>query len=83
MTSTPSTRRQLDGVALWYIMHPTHWLICAQVLRLDRWVEPDCRLVLLRAHVGLRLLGRLIICSDRTGSTSLNDPSADDRWGRQ
>ena len=25
--STPSTRRRLDGVA-----HPTHWLICAQVL---------------------------------------------------
>jgi hypothetical protein len=28
MTSTPSTRRQLDGVTL---AHPTHWLICAQV----------------------------------------------------
>ena len=38
MTSTPSTRRQLDGVALWSIaarssqhVHPTHCLICAQV----------------------------------------------------
>ena len=29
MTSTPSTRRQLDGVA---VKHPTHWLIYAQVL---------------------------------------------------
>ena len=27
MTSTPSTRRQLDGVTR---AHPTHWLICAQ-----------------------------------------------------
>ena len=26
MTSTPSTRRQHDGV-----VHPTHWLMCAQV----------------------------------------------------
>ena len=29
--STPSTRRQLDGVGV----HPTHWLICAQVREAD------------------------------------------------
>ena len=43
MTSTPSTRRQLDGVALWSIaarssqhVHPTHCLICAQVMDLSK-----------------------------------------------
>ena len=40
MTSTPSTRRQLDGVALWSIAarssHPTHCLICAQVMDLSK-----------------------------------------------
>ena len=30
MTSTPSTRRQLDGVAVWVLVHPTHCLIYAQ-----------------------------------------------------
>ena len=50
MTSTPSTRRQLDAVAVWSItasssqhglvlaekglVHPTYWLIYAQVLGL-------------------------------------------------
>ena len=36
MTFTPSTRRQLDSVAVRSLsarfrMRPTHWLICAQV----------------------------------------------------
>ena len=76
MTSTPSTRRQFDGVALCTRLTG---LICAQVLRLHRWAEPDRRPVLLRADVGLRLFGCLIFRGDRPGSTSLNDPSPDDR----
>ena len=39
MASTPSTRRQLDGVAVCSLtarfsqhVHPTHWLICAQAI---------------------------------------------------
>ena len=40
MTSTPSTRRQLDGVALWSIAarssQPHHCLICAQVMDLSK-----------------------------------------------
>jgi len=37
MASTPSTRRQLDGVAVWD--HSTHWLICAQVSWADYFLR--------------------------------------------
>ncbi len=42
MASTPSTRRQLDGVAVWVLhhsLHPTHWLICAQVSWADYFLR--------------------------------------------
>ena len=39
MASTPSTRRQLDGVAVWVFEHPTHWLICAQVSWADYFLR--------------------------------------------
>ena len=44
MASTPSTRRRLDGVAVWSLtarfgqhgsVHPTHWLICSQAPKID------------------------------------------------
>ena len=41
MASTPSTRRLLDGVAVWVLhhSHSTHWLICAQVSWADYFLR--------------------------------------------
>ena len=72
----------IDATSARGVEHPTHWLICAQVVRVDRRVEPHCGPVLLRAHVGLCLFGRLIFRRHRPGGTSLNNASPDDRLGR-
>ena len=60
MAFTPSTRRQLDGVARWVtrhslrsgMAHPAHWLICAQV-RFDPATEDKLESALQSGNAGV------------------------------
>ena len=79
MTSTPSTRRQLDGVALCTRLTG---LICAQVLRVNSWFESHRGPVLLRPYDGLRLFGGVVLRRHRSSSFSINDSGPDDRRRR-